>query len=85
MQKLLGLPVRTFILAEQQDHLIGKSSIENLDPQTLLEAGEVIGSLRSNTARRVSRYFIAALVGAFIHPGCSSSCQNFRIPFQMGT
>ena len=68
MQKLAGTPVHTYILAEEQDHLIGKASIENLGSRMLLEAEEVIGALRSHTARRVSD-IIAALVGALIHPG----------------
>ncbi|MCY4206135.1 MAG: glycosyltransferase [Bacteroidetes bacterium] len=67
MQKLLGIPMQTYILAERQDHLIGKSSIENLGERTLLDAEEVIGTLRSTAARRVSD-MIAALIGAIIHP-----------------
>ena len=67
MQKLLGIPLQTYILAGQQNHLIGKSAIENLGKRTLLDAEEVIGALRSPTARRVSD-IIAALMGAFIHP-----------------
>ncbi len=68
MQRLAGTPVHTYILAEKQDHLIGKASIENLGNRLLLEAEEVIGALRSHTARRVSD-IVAALAGAFIHPG----------------
>lgn len=70
MQKLAGTPVHSYILAEEQDYMIGKSSIENLGSRMLLEAEEVIGSLRSQTARRVSD-IIAALVGSLIHPGVS--------------
>ncbi len=67
MQTLAGTPVHTYILAEEQDHLIGKASIENLGTRMLLEAEEAIGALRSHTARRISD-IIAALVGALIHP-----------------
>ena len=67
MQRLLGMPVKTHILAEKQDHLIGKASIENLDDRTLFEAEEVIGTWRSHTARRISD-IIAALAIAIIHP-----------------
>jgi len=67
MQKLLGIRLKTYILSEEQHHLIGKSTIENLDNQTLFNAEEVIGSIRSTTARRMSD-IIAALIGAIIHP-----------------
>lgn len=70
MQNLLGTPAKTYILAEKQDHLIGKSTIESLDKRTLLDAEEVIGTIRSHTARRTSD-IIAALIGAFIHPAIS--------------
>ncbi len=70
MQQLSGVPVRTYILAAQQNHLIGTSSIEHLNNRTLLAAEEAIGSLRSHAARRISDV-IAALVGALIHPGIS--------------
>lgn len=67
MQTLAGTSVQTYILAQEQDHMIGKSSIENLGDRTLLDAEEVIGTLRSRTARRVSD-IIAALAGAIVHP-----------------
>jgi len=67
MQKLLGIPIHTYILAEHENHLIGKSVIKNLGDRALLDAEEVIGSLRSSTARRVSD-IIAGLMGAVIHP-----------------
>ena len=67
MQQLAGLPVQTHIVDAGQDHMIGKASIEKLGKQPLLEAEEVIGALRSYTARRVSD-IMAALAGAVIHP-----------------
>ncbi len=74
MQQLLGVRVRTYILAAPQDHLIGKSSVENLSHRSLLTAEEAIGSLRSNAARRISDIF-AALLGALIHPAVSLLCR----------
>ncbi len=70
MQKLIGMPIRTYILTEEHHHLIGKSTIENLDDRTLLDAEEVIGSIRSTNARRISD-IIAAVIGAIIHPAIS--------------
>ena len=67
MQKLLGMPVQIHILAEKQDHLIGKASIENLENSTLFKAEEIIGMWRSHAARRMSD-IIAAIVLAMIHP-----------------
>lgn len=67
MQQLAGLRVQTHIVDAGQDHMIGKTSIEKLGKPPLLEAEEVIGALRSHTARRVSD-IMAALAGAIIHP-----------------
>ncbi|MXW82498.1 MAG: glycosyltransferase [Rhodothermaceae bacterium] len=67
MQQLAGLPVQTHIVDAGQDHMIGKTSIEKLGKPPVLEAEDVIGALRSHTARRVSD-ILAALAGAIIHP-----------------
>jgi len=67
IQQLSGVSIKSYILAETQHHLIGKSTVQDLHQRTLFEAEEVIGSIRSLTARRFSD-IIAALMGAMIHP-----------------
>jgi len=67
IQQLSGISLKSYILADAQHHLIGKSSIQDLDRGTLFDAEEVIGSIRSPAARRLSD-IIAALAGAIIHP-----------------
>ena len=67
IQQLSGISFKSYILAEAQHHLIGKSSIQDLDRGTLFDAEDVIGSIRSPSARRFSD-IIAALMGASIHP-----------------
>lgn len=67
VQQLRDLPVQFRILAEGRDHVIGKSSIDDLSMASLIEAEAALGLPRSALARRAFELPLA-LLGLALHP-----------------
>ena len=67
MQRLKGLSIETRTLAENNAHIIGKSSVDFLEGAALVESQEALGFVRSLASRRLFDAFVALLCAA-VHP-----------------
>src|SRR5690606_25840544 len=67
VQQLRDLPVQFRILAEGREHVIGKSTVDDLSLASLIEAEAALGALRSPAARRALELPLA-LAGCALHP-----------------